>query len=116
METVSIIIPVYNTSEYIEHCIKSALNQTYKEIEFIIINDGSTDNSQKILEKIVKVDARVKLYKFAERRGVGSARNFGIEKATGTFIYFLDSDDYLEENSISYLVKYIGENKIIRGR
>lgn len=92
MVKVSIIVPVYNTSKYLSRCIDSIINQTLDDIEIIIINDGSTDESHKIIEKYK--DLRIKYYK-RKNFGIGSSRNFGISKSSGEYICFVDSDDYL---------------------
>ena len=94
MNKVSVIIPVYNTSKYLDKCIDSLVNQTLDDIEFIMVNDGSTDNSKEIIEKWVKKDKRIKLYN-KENGGQASARNLGLTKAEGEYIAFLDSDDYI---------------------
>ena len=92
MSKVSLIVPVYNTSKYLEKCINSLINQTLDDIEIIIINDGSTDNSEKIIKKFN--DKRIK-YIAKQNEGIGKTRNLGIEKATGEYLAFVDSDDYL---------------------
>ncbi len=93
---VSIIIPVYNTGEYLHKCIKSILNQSLKDIELIIVNDGSTDNSRSICDKYAKTDNRVKvIHKI--NGGVSRARNTGIKLAKGDYIGFVDSDDWVNE-------------------
>lgn len=116
MDTVSVIIPVYNTDEFIKQCMQSVLDQTYKKLEIIVVNDNSSDDSSKIIEELASIDSRIKVFHFKERKGAGAARNYGMKKASGKYIYFLDSDDYLPEDTINYLVSYIGENDIIRGR
>lgn len=113
---VSIIIPVYNTEDYITECIKSLQEQTYTDLEIILVNDGSDDTCSKQLEQLSSQDNRIKLFELPERRGVGAARNFGMSKATGRFIYFLDGDDYLPEQTLELLVKYIKDAPLIRGR
>src|SRR5699024_10368844 len=90
MKTVSIIIPVYNTAEYIEKCIQSVLDQSYKHIELIVIDDCSTDNSYENLTKFKNEHDQIKLFKFNQNKGPGAVRNFGLTKATGEYIYFLD--------------------------
>lgn len=115
MREVSVIIPVYNTLDYLENSINSVLNQTYKEIDIIIVNDGSNAEVSGLLTKIAKTDGRIKVYHFEQRRGVSIARNFGIQQAEGEFIYFFDSDDYLHENAIELLVNNIYDFDIIRG-
>lgn len=103
---ITIIIPMYNTEEYIEKCIKSAINQTYKNLEIIIINDGSTDNGLQICERLKKEDNRIKIIN-QENRGVSDARNTGLEAATGEYIGFIDSDDFIEENMYEKLMGYM---------
>ena len=103
---ITIIIPMYNTEEYIEKCIKSAINQTYKNLEIIIINDGSIDNGLQICERLKKEDNRIKIIN-QENRGVSDARNTGLEAATGEYIGFIDSDDFIEENMYEKLMGYM---------
>ena len=93
---VSVVIPVYNSEKYMEKCLESILNQTLKEIEIIVINDGSKDNSLKKIEKYEK-DNRIKIIS-RENKGLTKTRNEGINISTGEYIYHLDSDDYLEKN------------------
>lgn len=95
MIKLSVIIPVYNTQEYLERCLKSVVNQTLKEIEIIILNDGSTDESEKIILEYCNNDNRIKYYKH-NNIGLGPTRNIGIEKANGKYIAFVDSDDFVD--------------------
>ena len=95
MKKISIIVPVYNTSKYLNGCIKSLLHQTLEEIEIILINDGSTDTSESIIRKYK--DKRIK-YISKNNEGIGKTRNLGIEIATGEYLSFIDSDDYVEPN------------------
>ena len=97
---ISIIVPIYNTEKYLNKCLDSLVNQTKKELEFILINDGSIDNSEEIIKKYK--DERIKYFK-NKNQGIGKTRNFGIEKSTGKYLMFLDSDDYLEENACELL-------------
>ena len=94
---ISIIIPVYNTELYLEKCINSILCQTLKDIEIIIVNDGSTDNSQLIIDKYVQKDNRVKSI-IKENGGLSDARNFGIDISNGDYLAFVDSDDYVDRH------------------
>lgn len=94
MTDISIIVPAYNAEKYLNKCIDSLINQTKKELEFIIINDGSTDNTEKIVKEYK--DQRIKYYKNSNQ-GIGKTRNFGIDKATGKYIMFVDSDDYIDK-------------------
>jgi glycosyltransferase involved in cell wall biosynthesis len=106
---VSVIVPVYNAEKYVEECIKSILNQDYSNIELIIVNDGSTDNSYEICKMISEKDERIQLYD-RNNCGVGRTRNFGIEKASGKYITFVDADDFLDKNMIRRMVDEAEEN------
>lgn len=98
MIKVSIIVPVYNVEKYLDKCLKSLVNQTLKDIEIIVVNDGTKDNSQKIIDKYVnKYPKLVKSY-IKENGGLSSARNYGLKYAKGKYIAFVDSDDYVETN------------------
>lgn len=100
MPDISIIVPAYNAGKYIERCLESLINQTKNELEFIIVNDGSTDNTEEIVKKIK--DKRIKYFK-NKNQGIGKTRNFGISKAKGKYIMFLDSDDYLDDTACESL-------------
>lgn len=104
-EVISIIIPAYNVENYIIKTIESCINQTYKNIEILIIDDGSSDNTSKVIQKYMLKDDRIK-YFYQENSGVSKARNSGILHANGKYIVFLDSDDWLEKNTIEYLIDY----------
>lgn len=108
-DLISIIIPAYNNGIYINKCIESILNQTYRNIEIIIINDCSTDNTEDIIKKYLTKDNRIAYYYNEKNMGVGYTRNKGIELAKGKYIYFLDSDDYIEPTAISDLYNGIKE-------
>lgn len=96
MPKISIIVPVYGVEKYIEKCLDSLVNQTLKDIEIIVVNDGSPENEQAIIDKYVKKHPKkIKSY-IKENGGQGSARNFGIKKASGEYIGFVDSDDYVD--------------------
>ena len=101
---ISIIVPVYNGQKYIRTCLDSILNQTYKNIELIIINDGSTDNSKTIIEEYVKRDKRIVAY-HQNNKGVSDARNKGLKYATGKWIWFVDSDDIPSKSFLSEVFK-----------
>ncbi len=102
MELISIIIPVYNVEDYLEECLNSVTQQSYKNIEIILINDGSTDNSEKICKDFLQKDQRIR-YFFQKNKGLSAARNKGIEMALGQYISFIDSDDKVENNFIEAL-------------
>lgn len=106
---VSIIIPVYNVERYLRLCLESVLSQTYKNIEVILVNDGSTDKSSDICRVFSNLDKRIILLD-KENGGLSSARNAGIEVGTGELIYLLDSDDYIRVNAIEELVNEIEIN------
>lgn len=107
----SVIIPVYNTSLYLEECIDSVYNQTQKEIEVIAINDGSTDDSWEVLQRLQKKYSELIIVK-QENHGQGHARNVGMERARGEYIYFLDSDDYILENTLESCYACATVNKL----
>lgn len=94
---ISVIIPLYNVEKYLEKCLESVINQTLEEIEIICINDGSTDNSLQILELFAQNDKRIKIIN-KENSGQGAARNIGMQHATGQYISFIDSDDWIEQD------------------
>lgn len=94
---VSIIVPVYNTEKYLDKCLSSLVNQELKDVEIIIVNDGSTDNSAKIIESYLKKYANIKSF-FQENKGQSAARNLGISKSSGEYIGFVDSDDFVKKD------------------
>lgn len=103
---VSIIVPMYNSEKYIERCVKSLISQSYKNIEIILIDDGSKDKTIEILKLYNDKDSRIKLYK-KKNSGASSARNYGLEKCTGDYILFVDADDYIDSNMIRDMVSMI---------
>ncbi len=107
---VSIIIPCYNKVQYVSDAIESALNQTYSNIELILVDDGSTDNTCEIIKKYQVEDARVR-YFYKENGGVSSARNYGIRQAQGEWVQFLDADDWLNKDKINFQLKYSVDKK-----
>ena len=113
MKKVSVIIPVYNNSKYIKECLNSVINQTYNNLEIIVVDDKSTDNSLKIIKKYK--DKRIHIIELERNKGVAICRNKGIEAATGEFITFIDSDDYWVLDKIEKQVKFIekGDYKFI---
>lgn len=108
-QLISVIIPVYNVEKYIEQCIKSIINQTYKKIEVILIDDGSIDKSGAICDEYAKIDKRI-IVIHKENGGLSDARNKGIDIAKGEYITFVDSDDYVKENFIEDLYTAIINN------
>ncbi|WP_300926342.1 glycosyltransferase family 2 protein [uncultured Dubosiella sp.] len=102
--TISLIIPVYNVEDFVGECLDSVIEQTYKKLEILIINDGSTDNSKKICESYKENDKRIQIIN-QKNGGLSAARNTGMKYATGNWIFFLDSDDVLERSALEKLVK-----------
>ena len=98
MIKVSVIVPVYNVEKYLDKCLKSLVNQTLKDIEIIVVNDGTKDNSQKIVDKYVKKYPKLVKSYIKENGGLSSARNYGLKYAKGEYIAFVDSDDYVEND------------------
>lgn len=108
MPKISIIIPVYNVEKYLEKCLDSVVNQTFKDFEVICINDGSTDNSLNILKRYAAKDSRFRIID-KENEGVSKARNIGIETAQGDYIQFIDSDDWIEPNCLELVYEKISQ-------
>lgn len=104
----SVIIPVYNVELYLNKCLKSVVEQTYKRLEIILVDDGSTDNSGNICDQYAKIDNRI-IVIHKENAGVSAARNDGIEHATGGYICFIDSDDWIESDYFELAVEYINK-------
>lgn len=111
MKKVSIIVPIYNGEKYIKQCIDSLINQSLKEIEIILINDGSTDNTKNIIENYSEKDKRIIVIN-KENSGPGSSRNIGINKASGEYIGFVDSDDYVEKTMYKDLYNLVKNQDI----
>lgn len=111
---VSIIIPVYNVEKYIMQCFDSIINQTYRDFEVIIINDGSTDNSGNISDEYAERDKRFKVFHL-KNQGAGKARNIGLDKANGEYIFFVDADDWLNIDAIQKHVDQIKEVDMVIG-
>lgn len=109
-DLISIIVPIYNVEIYLEKCLDSIINQTYKNIEIILINDGSPDNSKFICEKYKNMDNRIKLIN-SKNQGVSSARNRGLQISKGKYILFVDPDDWIEKNMIETLYTNLVKTK-----
>lgn len=106
---VSIIVPVYNVEKYVKECVDSIINQTYKNIEIILVDDGSTDSSGKICDDFAKIDERVKTI-HKKNGGLSDARNEGVKYARGKYVSFIDGDDYISPYFIEILIKVKEEN------
>lgn len=106
---VSVIIPVYNVEKYLRHCLDSVIGQTHRNLEIILIDDGSKDMSGKICDEYAAKDDRIKCI-HQENSGVSRARNRGLELATGDYYHFLDSDDYIEPDTYEYLLNKMQDN------
>ena len=111
MMAVSIIIPVYNVSSFIEKCIKSVVDQSFRDFECIIVNDGTKDNSIELIEEIIKLDKRFKVF-HQKNQGQGMARNLGLKYAKGKYICFIDADDYVESNYLEEMYRAIEKQKV----
>lgn len=107
---ISIIIPVYNVEKYIVKCIESVLNQSYSNLEILLIDDGSLDKSGDICETYGKKNKNVKVF-HKENGGLSDARNFGLSKCTGDYVFFLDSDDWINQNTVLKLYLLLKDNK-----
>lgn len=103
MKLLSVIVPVYNVEKYLRQCIESILNQEYRNIEVILVDDGSSDNSGKICDEYLMIDSRVKVI-HKENGGQSTARNCGLDRATGDYIVFIDSDDFWQEKYLEKLM------------
>ena len=110
-ELISIIVPVYNVEQYLEKCVDSIVNQTYKNLEIILVDDGATDSSGKLCDKLAKIDNRIKVY-HKENGGLSDARNYGVERATGDYIGFVDSDDYIDAEMYEKLYEAIKKENV----
>ena len=108
MPKISVIIPCYNVENYIGECLDSVINQTFEDVEILCINDGSTDNTLSILEGYAKKDNRIKIFS-QKNQGLSASRNLGLDKSKGDYIFFLDSDDYIELTTFEELLKHTEE-------
>ena len=110
MPKISVIVPVYNTEKYIEKCLKSLDDQTMKDFEVVIVNDGSKDESERAIKNYMRRTRMNIKYLKKENGGLASARNYGVERASGKYISFLDSDDYLDKDTFYLLEQYIDKD------
>lgn len=110
MDKISVIVPIYNVEKYLNKCIDSIVNQTYKNLEIILIDDGSTDGSGDICDEYAGRDMRIKVF-HQENKGVVAARKVGIKNATGEYIGFVDGDDYIDSNMFAELYHLINKKE-----
>lgn len=108
-QTISVVIPAYNAKSTIERCVKSVLNQSYENLEVIVVNDGSSDSTETICEKMASCDSRLKVITI-KNSGVSHARNIGIDNAKGDYITFVDSDDYIDKEMYKNLMDLFDTN------
>ena len=108
-DLISIVIPVYKVEPYLLRCVQSVMAQTYRNLEIILVDDGSPDNCGSLCDRLAEKDARIIVY-HKENGGLSDARNFGTERATGSYIAFIDSDDYIAADYIAYLHTLLAEN------
>ena len=108
-ELISVIVPVYKAEKHLEKCVESIINQTYTNLEIILVNDGSPDNSGKLCDELIKKDSRIKVI-HKENGGPSSARNLGIKNASGKYVAFIDSDDYIKFDMYEILYKKLKGN------
>jgi len=111
MPKISVIVPVYNTEKYVKKCLESIINQTMQDFEIIVVDDGSTDNSAEVINKLIRKNENIIIkYYRKENGGLSDARNYGVKYAEGKYISFIDSDDYIDKNLFKNLEKYIDED------
>lgn len=111
-ELISIIVPVYKVEKYLERCVRSILNQSYRNLEIILVDDGSPDMCGQICDEMASLDNRIKVY-HKENGGISDARNYGVERANGEYIGFVDSDDYIHERMYEELYKAIKKSSTL---
>lgn len=107
-DLISVVIPVYNVENYLEECIQSVLNQTYTNLDIVLVNDGSTDTSREICDRFSELDSRIRVF-YTENKGAALAKNFGVAQALGEYVLFVDSDDIAENRMVETLHKQVEE-------
>ena len=110
MKLLSIIVPVYNVKSYLKKCVESIINQTYTNLQIILVDDGSTDGSQDICDEFAQRDSRIVVI-HKENGGLSTARNVGMDRAKGAYIAFVDSDDWLEPNMYEALISQLEKHE-----
>ena len=114
MKKISVIIPIYNVEKYLNECLNSVIKQSYKNLEILLIDDHGKDNSINIAKNFETQDNRIKILSYGENKGVSFARNYGLKNASGDYILFIDSDDFIEGQYIKELISNIKNNDIIQ--
>ena len=109
-ELITVIVPVYNVKDYLQQCVESICGQTYQNLEILLVDDGSTDGSGKICDELAKKDTRIKVI-HKPNGGLSDARNAGLDVATGDYIGYVDSDDYIEPDMFEILLTNIEEHQ-----
>ena len=112
---ISVIVPIYNVEEYLPRCLESISNQSYKHIEIILVDDGATDSSTKIIQKYVQKDERMRAI-HKTNGGLSSARNRGIQEAKGEYLTFIDADDYVANDYVEYLFNLLKNVSLYNSR
>ena len=107
---ISVVVPVFNIENYIKRCLDSLINQTYSNLEIILVDDGSTDNSGKICDEYALRDERIKVY-HEKNGGAAKARNFAVDKVTGDYLFFVDGDDYIDYDTLEKM--YLLNTKVL---
>lgn len=113
MNTISVIVPIYNAEKYLSKCIESLIHQSHRALQIILVNDGSTDNSLTIAQNYAAQDARIAIYS-QTNRGQAAARNNGLQYASGEWIAFVDADDYLDTDCYAQLMQHIAHNDCVQ--
>lgn len=112
MTKISVIVPVYNAQNNIEKCVQSIANQSLRDIEILLINDGSTDNSQALCDRLASKDGRIRAFSI-KNSGPATARNVGLDNAKGEYLAFCDDDDFIEPEALEYMYEHIGDNDVL---
>lgn len=108
MNTISVIVPIYNAEKYLAKCIESLIHQSHTALQIILVNDGSSDQCLAIAKEYAKTDTRIEVYSHPTNQGQSAARNLGLQHATGEFISFVDADDYVDNDFYAYMLHHIG--------
>lgn len=110
MNLISVVVPVYNVEKYLDRCVESVLNQTHKDFELLLVDDGSLDNCPRMCDEWAKKDERIKVF-HKSNGGLSSARNYGLDRAKGDYIAFVDSDDFVQPDYLNYLYQALKERE-----